>query len=104
MSNPFMEPTTFQTDCTNRMCSQTRGRLVVPDFSPTPGTMKNSVHINKTLSWNQEDRFVLLKRMQDEGIKPAMAEQITTLENIFTLIMEILLTQRMVSIANTQTA
>lgn len=47
--------------------------------------------------------FILLKRMLDKGIKLTMAEQITTLENIFTLKMENLLIQRIVLIANTQT-
>lgn len=45
----------------------------------------------------------LLKRLLDEGINPAMAEQILALEIIFTLKIKTLLTQMMLSMANCQT-
>lgn len=46
----------------------------------------------------------LLEGLLSKGIKPAMAEQITTLEIIITLKIEIQLTQRMLSMTNTQIA
>lgn len=99
-----MEPTIVQTDHPNRLPSQTCGRLGAPDFSSTSGIMKNSVYTNKTLSCDQKDMFILFKCMLEEGIKPAMVEQIMTLENKFTLKMETLLRHIMVSMTNTQTS
>lgn len=48
--------------------------------------------------------IILLKLMLDEGIKPDITEQITILENIFSLKMETLLTQIILSKTNTQRA
>lgn len=44
--------------------------------------------------------ITLLKRLVDEGIRPAMAEQITTNEKTFTLKMKTVLTQRMLAVVN----
>lgn len=46
----------------------------------------------------------LLMWLLDERIKLSIEEQITTPHNIFTLKIETLLSQRMLSMANTQTA
>lgn len=66
--------------------------------------MEDSVYTIKTLSWDQEEKFILLKRMLYEEIKSLMPKQIMTLENKFTVKMETLLTWRMVAIAYTQIA
>lgn len=65
--------------------------------------MEESKNMAKTLSGNQENMIMLLKRQLDEGIRAAMAEQITTLEKTFTLKMETLLTQRLLTVVDSQT-
>lgn len=52
--------------------------------------MEDSVQMAKTLSWDQEGLVTLLKRLLDEEIRLAMAEQIMTLEKTFTPKMETL--------------
>lgn len=46
---------------------------------------------------------LLFKRLLHERIRPAMAELIMTLEMIFTLKIETLLTQRLLAVVNSQT-
>lgn len=46
--------------------------------------MEDSAYTVRTLSWDLEDMITLLKRMLDEGIQLAVAEQMTSLEKIFT--------------------
>lgn len=99
-----MKPTTIRTDLQNLMFSHICNCLLAADFSSTSDTIEDPVYPSKTLSWHQEDMIILLKRIVNEGIQMTMAEQITTLENILTVKMEIQLTQRMVTTANTQTA
>lgn len=52
MSNPFMEPTTIETELTNQMRSQIRDCLVAPELSPTTETIEKSAYLAKTLSWD----------------------------------------------------
>lgn len=64
--------------------------------------MRDSKHTNKSHSYNQEDMITLLKCLLDYGIRPAMTLQITTLEKVFTVKIDILLTQMMISMVNSQ--
>lgn len=93
---------TSQIELLHRMCSQTRGHSEGLDNSPTPGIIENTYHTEKTLSWDQEEMVTLLRRLLGEWIAQVMAHQITTLENIFTLKIETLLSQRTLALANTQ--
>lgn len=83
---------------------QTCGHSGVPDLSLTPETMENTYHMEKTLSWDQEEIVTLLRGLLDERITPVMTLQIRTFENSFTRKMENLLRQLTLLIANTQTA
>lgn len=62
--------------------------------------MEDSINMAKTLSWDQKDKIILLKRLMDEGITPDMAKQISILEKTFTRKMETLLTQRILAVVN----
>lgn len=88
----------------NLICSQTCSRPGASDFSPTTVSMEDSQYADKIDSWEYEYLIILLKWLLDKNVKLAMVEQITTMENIFTLKMKTFLTQRVISGTNTITA
>lgn len=104
MSSVLKEIFIHQTELLHWMYSQTRGHSGAPDFSLTPGRMKNTNHMEKTLSSDQKEIVTLFGRLSDEGIGLVMTQQIPTLESNFILKMETLLTQRTLALANTQKA
>lgn len=92
ISKLFIKLTTLQTDLTNQILFQTRSRLVAPNPSTTPGTIEQSAHLTKTLRWDYENMVIMLMRLVNEGTRPIMVEQITTLELTFSVKIETLLT------------
>lgn len=97
-----MEPTTVQTELTNRMLFHTCDKEGDNDISLNSGSMDVSTQTAKTPSCAQEDLITLLKCLQDKGIRATMAEQITTLQKTFTMKMETLQTHRMLVVVNSQ--
>lgn len=103
MLRRLMETTTSETELLNRIHFKTCSHSETSNICSTTETIETTCHMENTFSLDQEEMVTLLRYILNERMTPVIAQQITTLENSFTLKMETLLIQRTKSMANSKT-